>query len=284
MSYINLKNLDYSILINKEEYQLLKENNENPVHLVLQYHHAGFWSIFNKLMNYLLYYKNICKISYDVRSNVSEFYGNDEIFSHIFEEYNNGITHNLTINIKNYITYEATGCFANLLHLKESNWREKYNILWNKYIKIKDTMMIENIRSDKIIISVLIRHNALAHEQPNGRMPTFEQYNDKIQKLLNKYNNNVMILLATDVIEALEYFRTTYNNIELIHIPSIQTSNNTFEAQLVPNYKGNKSNIEIALKTVILLSKGHHFIFANSNMSTAVLYINTKIEPHFIIG
>jgi hypothetical protein len=235
-------------------------------------------------MNYLLYYKNVSKISYDVKSNISEFYGTEEIFSHVFEEYNNSISDNLTINIKNYITYEATGCFANFLHLKKTNWREIYNILWNKYIKIKDSMIVEKIITEKIVISVLIRHNALAHEQPNGRMPTFEQYNDEIQKLLNKYNNNVMILLATDVIEALEYFRRTYDNIELIHIPSIQTSNNTYEAQLVPNYKGSKSNIEISLKTVLLLSKGDHFIFSNSNMSTAVLYINPKIEAHFIIG
>jgi len=283
---MNRESLDWSILQNKEEYDMMLENSEKPVHLILKYHHAGFWSIFNKVMNYLLYYKNIHKISYDVFSNVSQFYGLDEIFGYIFDEYNNTISEELiNINMKNYITYEATGCFANFLH-EDNSWRKKYHDLWNKYIKIKSEVLdkVPEIKTDKKIISILFRHHALAHEQPNKCMPTYQQYENVINGLLELYNNQCIIILATDIYEAEHHFKSKYSHIEIVHPFSVKTSNNDFEAQQVSTYNGNKENSVIATTTILLLAKGDHFIFPNSNMATAALYINPNMQSHFLIG
>jgi hypothetical protein len=39
---------------------------------------------------------------------------------------------------------------------------------------------------------------------------------------------------------------------------------------------------KVAVATVLALAKGDHFIFPNSNMATAVLYINPHIKAHFL--
>lgn len=282
----NIKALDYSIINNKEEYEYMLENKNKNVHIILEYHGAGFWSIFNKIINYLLYYTNISKISYNVVPNIEfTLYGTSEIYNKVFDEYINSSEPELVIHAKNYITYEATGCFAPLLHLSDQSWRNKYNELWNKYIKIKSHVydLVPTFNDTKKNISILIRHNALANEQINNRMPTFQQYDIVLQELLNTYNNNCRIILATDLYEAEQYFRKNYSHIEIFHPYSVKTSNNQDEPSRILA-SSNENNIEIAVATVLVLAKGDHFLYPNSNMATAALYINPTMIPHFLIG
>jgi hypothetical protein len=275
---------------NEGEYNLMLANKDKPVKIILKYSSAGFWSIFNKLMNYLIYYNNIKSIKYDVSytSNVNNlFYGRENFFGRVFEPYDTNPSEELTIVVANsYITYEATGCYANWLHVSEDRWREKYNSIFKKYINIRpeiSNLDFYNVPKDKKKISLLIRHPALSHEQINGRMPLFSQYDTVIQLLLNKYNNECVFILATDLIEAEQYFKEKYSNYTIIHPFSVKTSKNTNEAQSVP-YNGNEDLAKIAVQTVLLLAMGDDFIFPNSNMATAALYINPSMTAHYLIG
>ena len=261
------------------------ENKDKNVHIILEYHGAGFWSIFNKIMNYLLYYKNISKISYNVVPNTNTIYGKDELFNKVFDTYITNTNIDITLHAKNYITYEATGWFAPNLHLGDQNWRSIYNTLWKKYIHVKPEIIssLPVFSDNKQNISILIRHNALAHEQINKRMPSFQQYDTVLQELLNKYNNYCRIILATDLYEAEHYFKTKYSHIEIVHPHSVKSTNTTVEASQITDLV-HENNTSIAVYTVLLLAKGDHFLFPNSNMATAALYINPTMIPHFLIG
>ena len=265
---------------NEPHYSKMLTDNQKPVRIILLHSHAGFWSIFNKLMNYLLYYKDIRAIEFNTSNTVSAFYGNKDFFSEIFETYDKG--GGTVVEASGYLTYEATGCYASWLHLSLSNWRNTYNELFNKYIKIRPEITSRldkyDLSSSKKI-SVLIRHPALSKEQPRGKMPSFEQYDEVLQPLLTQ---DSVIILATDVLEAYEYFLGKYKNHRIIHPSSLKTTTRQKESQFV--FSGDSENAKIAVETVLLLAKGDHFIFPNSNMATAALYINPNIIPHFLIG
>ena len=271
--------------------ELIGKINED-CEIILHYHHAGFWSIFNKLMNYLLYFKNIKKISFNVIPIESNFYGKDELFSPLFKIYNENSNNQslLKINAKHYITYELTGYYGNLLHVKNTNWRTQYNQLWNKYIKLTDDIETEfnsikeqimNLKHTYKVISISIRHPKIAHEQIYGVMPTLAQYDIEILKLLEKYDNNCVLILATDVYEYEKYFRERYSHITIIHPFSVKAGEYQNEAHNT-NYDGNKEIARATLLTVLILSLGDHYIHHNSNMATAALYINPEMESHFL--
>jgi len=275
---------------NEEEYNLMMLNKDKPVKIILKYSNAGFWSIFNKLMNYLIYYNNVQLVEFDV-SYPSDtrvlFYGKDNFFERLFEAYDNKSSCELiTVIANNYLTYEATGCYANWLHVSEELWREKYNAVFKKYINIRpeiSNLDYYNLPKNKKKISLLIRHPALSHEQINNRMPTFSQYDLIIESLLSKYNNECIFILATDLIEAREYFEKKYSEYSIIHPFSVKTSKNVNEARDII-YNGNEDLAKISVQTVLLLATGDHFIFPNSNMATAALYINPSMIAHYLIG
>lgn len=276
---------------NHNEYSFMILNKDKPVHIILEYSNAGFWSIFNKLMNYLIYYKDIRKIDFNVvypPNTRYTFYGNDNYFSKIFEPYNIETSDELLkINAKNYITYEATGCYANWIHVSDNSWRKQYHNIFNKYIKIRPEILSElstyDIPATRKKISLLIRHPALSHEQINSRMPTFNQYDSIIETLLQKYNNDCIFILATDLLEAEQHFKSKYSNYTIIHPFSVKTSTKSSEAQHTL-YTGSTDLAKIAVQTVLLLAMGDDFIFPNSNMATAALYINPNMTAHYLIG
>jgi hypothetical protein len=274
---------------NEQEYQRMLINCDKPCYIRLKNSNAGFWSIFNKLMNYLLYYKNIRRIDFD------SLYLNSS-FKDAFDIISNEPTSNeylYEINANTYITYEATGCYANWLHISKQDWRKKYNTLFNTHFRmsqlVKNELLLyeaqlKNIK-DKKIISILFRHKALSHEQINGKMPEYHQYDSIIEKILKENNNNCAFILATDVIEAELYFKNKYAMYDLIHPYSTKTSQSSHqESHTISSAHFHKNMAVVAASTVFLLSKGDYFIYPNSNMATAVLYINTTIIPCFLIG
>lgn len=278
---------------NEPEYSQMLLNKNKPVHLTVRYNEAGFWSIFNKFMNHLVHYTNIQRIDYAVvPHHYMKFYGSDDFFGQLFEPYVAPGANDqelYAVDAKNYITYEATGYCSNWLHVSpvDDFWRDSYNTLFNKYVKVRPNILSEftetyQIPKDKKLISVLIRHPALGHEQIYSKMPLFQQYDAEIEVLLQKYNGNCAFLLATDLIEAEQYFKAKYAAYEIIHPHCIKTSETNYEAQQV--HWGDMNLAKIAFHTVLLLSKGDHFLFPNSNMATAALYLNPKMEAHYLIG
>lgn len=267
--------------------------------LVIKKHSAGFWSNFNKVINNLTYYNKIKKITYDVKATTPDFYGDGDIFGNVFEEYISNEYNNYDskeIIIDAYIDFKSTGYLSNGLHLQDDqSWRINYNILWNKYIKLKPSIEIEwenmknnvyNKAGNKKIISFLIRHPVLAGEQINYNMPEFSDYDEVINMLLNKYNNNCIFIFCTDLIEAFNYFNTKYEEYIIINPSSTKSHNYENESSRNSHISviNSEENVKNAVLNVLMLSLGDHFIFPNSNMATAVLYINTNIIPHFLVG
>jgi len=281
----NLHSTTYNAhsVFNREEYTTMLHYKDIPVHIILTYSYAGFWSIFNKLMNYLAYYPNVQRISYSVFSSENTFYGNSNIFD-VFLPYGEGDSiHKVYAN--NYITYELTGCFANWIHVTKDTWRMKYNELFTKYIQISPSIQLDlesySIPKDKTILSILIRHPELSHEQINGRMPSLDQYDTAIDSLL-EIHKDCFFIFATDVEEAYAHFVKKYGHFGYIHPHSSKTS--CLQAPPIMKSSGSVDHSRIALLTVLLLARGHHFIFPNSNMATAALYINPKMKSHYLIG
>jgi hypothetical protein len=114
-------------------------------------------------------------------------------------------------------------------------------------------------------------------------MPSFQQYDAKIQSLLQTYENNCAFVLCTDVLEAEQYFKEKYSSYDILHPYSMKSSlNSRDEAHNLCDDKYEATNISFL--TVTLLSKCDDFIFPNSNMASVVLYMNPDITPHFLIG
>ena len=265
------------------QYAHMEAHSEKNVHIILHYNYAGFWSIFNKLMNYLVYYPHIGKITYTYTHSPSihNFYGDFNFFDTVLLSYDSGKENLFIVDAKDYITFEATGSYANWLHVGEQSWRHKYHALFMKYIRIQPSvlaMVDAYIFPKKPLISILIRHPALRHEQIYDRMPTLEEYDTVIGGLLKEYGSCAFIL-ATDVEEAHAHFTKKYAEYDIIHPFSIKTSMFEEEAQQV---KQGNDMAKVAVATVLALAKGDHFIFPNSNMATAALYINPHMKAHFL--
>jgi hypothetical protein len=267
-------------------------------HLILKYHAAGFWSIFNKLMNYLHHYEPIYKITWDVHSPFNT-YGEGEIMGRIFEPYVNPAYETYDIEdiiCDGYMNEIITGKQAANLYTEVSReennipetWRMDLNKLWTEHIHIKKSLLeqfslfkefIESLEK-KIIICMLVRHPALRFEQPNGKMPEFQQYDEVIRKISPSLENTLIICM-TDLQEAYEYFSEKYGDC-ILFPPTDRSSSESGEPHT--SKQGHENSAAHALCVALNLSIGHHFIHHTSNISTAVLYINPCIQNHFVVG
>lgn len=259
-------------------------------HLVLKYHGAGFWSIFNKLMNHIHVYQPLYKITWDVYSPWNT-YGQGEVMSKVFEPYEDPHYANYEIQevvCDAYISEELTGKQAAVLYQAPYDWRLEYNGYWTKYIHLRPEVLakcrqmkqILECMEKKRILSMLIRHPALSFEQPNGRMPSFEQYDDVIQGLQFNPQEDLLVCM-TDLQEAYEYFSDKYGD-AIVFPPTDRSSGK--EGEAFTSKQGDESSALNALCIALNLSYGDHLIHHTSNIATAALYINPTMQSHFLIG
>jgi hypothetical protein len=266
--------------------------------LVLKYHGAGFYSIFNKLMNYLQFYTPIYKIVWEVECPHCH-YGRGEIMSKVFESYIDE-TYKIyeieTIICNEYLDNTLTGQQALQLYTQDGckagniplTWRSNLNEMYKKYIHLKPHVQ-QNIHeakelisqyNKKKIITMLIRHPALAREQPNEKMPEFSQYEDEIRKISPNLEDTLIVCL-TDHMEAYEYFQSRYSGIMIF--PSVDRASTNREEAHCSRERNDDAVVEAVL-SIYYLTMGDDFIHHTSNMSTAVLYINPLIKNHFVVG
>jgi hypothetical protein len=263
--------------------------------LILQDHGSGFFSLFNRLIGWFETCNNIYKITWDVRNSV---YGEEECFSKVFDtyinnEYKDYIIKNIICDYDGYkYVCRYTGVDAHKLYTNELciqhnipvNWRFEVNNYWNKYIKIKPEIVeiYENYKTyiqsfnKKKIVTFLIRHPNLSREQINGRMPTFEQYNNAIDNLNDE---DTLLICLTDSTEAFEYYSLRYKN---IIFPDVERSC-IYDTESHMRYN-NKYNIYTPILSVLYLALGNYFIHPISNMCQAVLFINPSINNIYLIG
>ena len=261
---------------------------------------SGFFSNFNKLIEHLSLYKPIYSITFSVFY-LQDTYGSGEVFSKVFIPYTNPEFKDykiIDIHADDYIEGKITGIYAQYFYTKDGceekslnlDWRNQYNVLYKKHIILnKGIQTIFNNFKDKINmlnkkykITFLIRHDTHKVEQPNNRMPTFDQYDKAINEACNGDLENSVLICLTDSEDAYKYFSDKYKNYTII-MPEVERSTNN-EIQKFWSSDGDCKKAYMALLSVLYLSIGDYFIHMTSNMSTAVLYINPEIKSIFLVG
>ena len=266
--------------------------------LVLYYHGAGFFSIFNKLMNFLQTYSPVYKIVWNVHCPWNH-YGDGEIMSQVFEPYENKKYkdyQHITVSCEKYLDGTLTGQAAHALYTTETckqhnlsvNWRQELHNLFFSYIQIKQHILqqVSQFKAylktlpDHVVVTVLVRHPILACEQPHNKMPSFEQYDNKIASIQQNVGKPLKLIFLTDHQEAYVYFRTKYPT---ANFPPVDRASSLEQEAHTVKVRTSLS-IDQALLSVLYLALGQHFIHPTSNMATAVLYINSKCTNHFLVG
>jgi hypothetical protein len=273
-------------------------------HLRMLYHEgAGFFSLVNKLLTYVKMYQPVYKISFEVNTPLNT-YGKGEIFRKLFYDTTNPTYESYTIeDIDCWMFPDETytGHTAAKLYTEQSciennlppTWRTDMNILWNTYLKIhnqevlerfeefKETLEMVTQGGKKRVITMLARHLDHGKEQPNKKLPGFEQYDEEILKIESDLEKLVIVCL-TDSTEAYEYFKEKYKNYTIVFPPVERQRAN--ELQVGYTCDGSDERIYTAMLSVLYLTLGEYFLHPASNMATAVMYINTQIKNVYIVG
>lgn len=272
-------------------------------HLALVYHEgAAFFSIVNKLMNYIQQYKPVAAITWDVNFPFN-VYGDGETFSQVFDRYIDMSYDGYeieTIYCHMYTEPSLTGKDASLLYTEEGckqtiqsvDWRNELHGYWNKYFKIHNETVLDSFEmfkgfvdqereEGKTIITMLARHLDHGREQENKVMPHFELYDHEIQKITGGDFSKVVIICMTDSMEAYNYFSEKYKDVNIRFPP---TERQWAHEPQTAFCSGTNARISMAMLSVLYLSTGDYFLHPVSNMSTAVMYINPDIKNIYLVG
>lgn len=257
------------------------ENFENINLIIQSAPTSGFFSNFNKLITYLVDNPSITKITYDMRSHglhtaFSYIRENEELFSKIFEDYDEGVNTTNIINGLQYQSFRITGNQAYNFYNDNRNMLQPFNKAYNKYIKIKphiqekiDYKVNELKNGSDQIIGIFIRSNALANEQPSGVMPTRKEYIDAINNI--KKSNNVKYFFCIDNENDLEYFKQLYTP---NYYTDIRRTSNTNDGEPHTKTMGTLQDLENSFIEVCVMSQCDILVHCVSNMVTASLYMN----------
>lgn len=191
-------------------------------------------------------------------------------------------------------------------------FRQKYHTTLRKHIHLREPIrkIIDDFYEAKLkgylVISIHVRCQSHALELLGGS-PAFEDYAHKIEQILQENHlkpsaDTWRLFIATDNEDALNYFTARYpHNIvfqtNITRLTSAQEDEyrrvreeqqkdvEGFELQR--RMAANSSNWSLKngidiLTDAYLLAKGDYFIFQNSNIATAVSYLNPQIKMVYV--
>lgn len=241
---------------------------------------GGLCCHLNILITHLVDYPNTTKVTYDVRSPnrkspISFIKENEELFSLLFDTYDEGTEIEQTMNVANINRFDITGVKAFNFYNNNRDGLLPYSQAYKKYIHIKphiqemiDAKASEMRETYTNIVGIFIRSNALKDEQPNGKMPSREDY-------VNAINNiqipNTKYFLCIDNTEDLEYFKELCAPNYYTDIRRTDERNN---GEPHTNTYGSLKDLQDSFIEVALLSQCDCLIHCVSNMATASLYMN----------
>jgi len=275
----------FLIINNKyENIDKFQDTNEEHIKLIIKSHNGGFFSNFNKLIYYLKNYPNVVEIQFDVRStdfkNQLPFIKiNEEIFGKLFETYKENKNINRNLIGESYENEELT--FKNAYNFyNENRYKlEPYNKAFKKYIKLQPHLQkkLENLKNKlhsdyEQVIGIFVRSGALSGEQPNGKLPTRQDYLDAVNNI-NTVSKKTKFFLRIDNNEDLEFYKNTLQ--PNFYTDISRSDNNKKDALHINNNKYlTLKELEDTYLEVALLSSCHILIHCVSNMTTASLYMN----------
>ena len=215
------------------------------------------------------------------------------------DDYNASNEPNLTY-IHSYKLYEDSKYFP-VFRRKYHNTVKKYIILRKEIQEIIDNFYNKYMKG-KFIISVHIRCQSHALELLED-YPTFEMYEKNIIDILKKENldtesDNYRLFIASDNEDAINYFSKKYPK-HCIYQKQVKRLTSEEEKEYKREKEKNKKdipgfelqernaqsdglrNMSFGIDIITdawLLAKGDVFLFVNSNVSTAVSYLNPDIK------
>ena len=251
---------------------------------------SGFFADFTLLLKYLIYTNdNVVEIEFDVRSSLNSgipfIKENEEIFSKLFIPYKQqNTTYEKIVYVNRYDIVDCSKSIfkAHDLYNKNRNKLYKYNEIFNKYIKLqphleeKLKILTTEMKKDcEQTIGIFVRSNALAGEQPTGKMPTRDEYLEAINNL--DKSKNIKYFLRIDNNEDLEFYKKNLLNNYHTNIKRSLTNKKDAPHQNSSEYISLEELEEILLE-VLLLSKCDKIIHCVSNMAAASLIMNNNQE------
>jgi GR25 family glycosyltransferase involved in LPS biosynthesis len=266
--------------------------NNNKKLIIKPHLPAGFFSQFNKLITVLVDNPEVTEIEFDMKSGNKDSHFNyikegEELFSKIFETYDEKKPISETLVKEGFENLTIT--MGNAIHFYNDN-RSKlkpYHEAFKKYIKIKPNVknkidkIMKEIRKDnpKQIIGILVRSQALANEQPNGRMPTQQNYK-KIIDSIDKSKKTKYFICADNDFD-LEYYKNALTPNYYLKDLSRSLNNKSNSPHRNNDYKS-LEELENIFIQVVILSKCDILLHCVSNMATAALYMNDNQESKSI--
>jgi hypothetical protein len=274
----------------KRKTKKLKQKGGNKKLIIKSGVWMGFFSNFNKLLTYLVDHPTITKIDYQMKSfgqgsPFSFIKEGEELFSKLFEPYDENKEITETLEKENYDNTRITGPGAANYYNENRTQLQPFHDAYKKYIKIKPEIqkkIDEKINmlkegSPEQIIGIFIRSDALANEQPTGKMPTREDYKrvlDSIDK-----TKKTKYFLCIDNNDDLEYYKEHYKP---NYYTNIRRSTNNTNGEPHRNTMGTLEELENSFIEVVLLSQCNILLHCLSNMVTASLYMNINQESKFV--
>lgn len=268
----------------------LKQKGGNKKLIIKSGVWMGFFSNFNKLLTHLVDNPTITKIDYQMKSfgqgsPFSFIKEGEELFSKLFEPYDENKEISETLEKENYDDTRITGPGAANYYNENRTQLQPFHDAYKKYIKIKPEIqkkIDEKIKALKEgdpekIIGIFIRSEALAGEQPSGKMPSREDYK-RILDSIDK-TKKTKYFLCIDNNDDLEYYKEHYKPNYYTNIR--RTTNNT-NGEPHKNTMGTLEELENSFIEVVLLSQCNILVHCLSNMVTASLYMNMNQESKFV--
>ena len=255
------------------------------IHITFNQHEGGFFSNFNKVITHLAHSEEVTKITWNLRGQPfgAFAYNCSEVFSMLFEVYDENKPITSIANIEEFKYLEYTGKNAHNLYLGDKTWRTNLFDVYKKYIKPTkllqysiDIVDKSFARNNNIKVGILKRNQLLKCEQANNAMPDIERYINNISQI----DGDKTCVLSVDNITDLTQFRTK-EKLKFIYSTDIKRTNK--DTDMEPHFT--PGTIQDALYyfiDVYMLSKCDYLIHPVSNMATAALYLNPELKSIYL--
>jgi hypothetical protein len=233
-------------------------------------HRAGLFSNINKVISTMRIYDNV-----GVDWSEGCVYGNcwDKLFSPAPPP------HDPMDVIYDYPIYDITAACAGILYQNPCwMWRPVFHGLWDRLQVNPEITSKANalVAPGSDVVAAMVRSHIHAGEQLSNRSQPIEEYARTYES--SRGPGTSLFIMASDD-ETVDWFKARFN---CIVFPGVSRARTRDSAELHLSTQQGHTDAENCLIEVIAASNCAKLIHPISNMATAALYINTKLESIYI--
>ena len=254
-------------------------------HILFNHHEGGFFSNFNKVITCLAHEEDVTKITWCLQGQPfgAFAYNCDEVFSKLFETYDEKKPIESYYGKAQFEHLEYTGQNAHNLYTGDDEWRTTLHNTYKKYI-IPTKLLQDNIdvvdksfdKNTNIKIGILKRNQLLKCEQVSNTMPVIDRYIDAIHQI---YGNKTCVL-SVDNTTDIEQFKSN-SDLKFVYSTGIRRTNK--DTDMEPHFTpGTIQDALYYFMDVYMLSRCDYLIHPISNMATAALYMNPNLKSIYL--